>query len=69
MTGIEYIKNAVFELLKTNSNGHDDKHVFRVYDTAMKFCDEILSANRDLVAAAAVCPAMGIAGGGIKKCK
>lgn len=54
MTGIEYIKNAVFELLKTNSNGHDDKHVFRVYDTAMKFCDDIPSADRDLVAAAAL---------------
>lgn len=54
MVGIEYIKNAVFELLKTNSNGHDCKHVFRVYNTAMKFCDEIPSADRDLVAAAAL---------------
>lgn len=54
MTGIEYIKNAVFELLKNNSNGHDDKHVFRVYNTAMNFCDDIPSANRDLVAAAAL---------------
>lgn len=54
MTGIEYIKNAVFELLKGNSNGHDDKHVFRVYNTAMKFCDDIPDANRDLVAAAAL---------------
>lgn len=54
MTGIEYIKKAVSELLKDNSNGHDDKHVFRVYNTAMKFCDEIPSINRDLVAAAAL---------------
>ncbi len=28
MTGVEYIKNAVIELLKNNFNGHDDKHVF-----------------------------------------
>ncbi len=54
MTGIEYIKNAVSELLKNNSNGHDHKHAFRVYNTAMKFCEEIPSANRDLVAAAAL---------------
>lgn len=54
MTGIDYIKNAVSELLKNNSNGHDDKHVFRVYNTAMKFCDEIPSADRDLVAAGAL---------------
>lgn len=54
MTGIEYIKNAVLELLKNNSDGHDDKHVLRVYDTAMKFCQEIPSVNRDLVAAAAL---------------
>jgi uncharacterized protein len=54
MTGIEYIKNAVIELLKNNFNGHDDKHVFRVSNTAMKFCDEIPAANRDLVAAAAL---------------
>lgn len=54
MTGIEYIKNAVYELLKNNSNGHDDKHVFRVYDTAIKFCDDIPLADRDLVAAGAL---------------
>ena len=54
MTGIDYIKNAVSELLGNNANGHDDKHVFRVYNTAMKFCDDIQSANRDLVAAAAL---------------
>lgn len=54
MTGIEHIKTSVSELLKDNSNGHDDKHIFRVYNTAMKFCDEIPSANRDLVAAAAL---------------
>ncbi len=54
MTGIEYIKKSVSELLKNNSNGHDDKHVFRVYNTALNFCDEIPSANRDLVAAAAL---------------
>lgn len=54
MTNIEYIKNAVSELLGNNSIGHDDKHVFRVYDNAMRFCDDIPSANRDLVAAAAL---------------
>ena len=54
MTGIEYIKNAVSELLHDNSNGHDDKHVFRVYDTAMRFCDDVPDTNRELVAAAAL---------------
>ncbi|MBO7644931.1 MAG: HD domain-containing protein [Alphaproteobacteria bacterium] len=54
MTGIEYIKTAVSELLRNNSNGHDDKHVFRVYDLAMKFCDDIPDANRDLAAAGAL---------------
>lgn len=54
MSGVEYIKKAVSELLSNNSNGHDDKHVFRVYNTAMKFCDDIPNANRDLVAAAAL---------------
>ena len=54
MSGIEYIKQAVFELLHNDFSGHDDKHVFRVYENAMKFCDEINDANRDLVAAAAL---------------
>ena len=54
MTEIEYIKNAVSELLGNNSIGHDDKHVFRVYDTAMRFCDKIPNANRDLVALGAL---------------
>ena len=54
MTGIEYIKRAVAELLGDNLGGHDAKHVFRVYHTAMNFCDEIPNANRDLVAAAAL---------------
>lgn len=54
MTGIEYIKQAVFDLLHNDSSGHDDKHVFRVYENAMKFCDEIPEADRDLVAAAAL---------------
>ena len=54
MTGIEYIKKAVSELLGKDFGGHDDKHVFRVYNTAMSFCDEIPEANRDLVAAAAL---------------
>ena len=54
MTGIEYIKKAVSELLGKDSSGHDDKHVFRVYQTAMDFCNEIPEANRDLVAAAAL---------------
>lgn len=54
MNGIEYIKQSVFELLNNDSSGHDDKHVLRVYDNAMKFCDELPEANRDLVAAAAL---------------
>lgn len=54
MTGIEYIKQAVSELLGGDASGHDDKHIFRVYDMAMKFCDEIPHANRDLVAAGAL---------------
>ena len=54
MTGVEYIKKSVSELFSNNFGGHDDKHIFRVYDTAMDFCDEIPEANRDLVAAAAL---------------
>ena len=54
MAGIEYIKKSVSELLGKDLSGHDDKHVFRVYHTAMTFCDEIPEANRDLVAAAAL---------------
>ncbi|MBR5904596.1 MAG: HD domain-containing protein [Alphaproteobacteria bacterium] len=54
MTGIEYIKKSVSELLGNDSSGHDDKHVFRVYNMAMQFCDEIPNVNRDLVAAAAL---------------
>lgn len=54
MTGIEYIKKAVSELLGKDFGGHDDRHVFRVYRMAMDFCNEIPEANRDLVAAAAL---------------
>ena len=54
MTGIEYIKKSVSELLGNDLSGHDDQHVFRVYNTAMNFCDELPEANRDLVAAAAL---------------
>lgn len=54
MARIEYIKKSVSELLSKDSSGHDDKHVFRVYHTAMDFCSEIPEANRDLVAAAAL---------------
>ena len=54
MDKIEYIKQSVSELLGNGFGGHDNKHVFRVYDTAMKFCDEIPEADRDLVAAAAL---------------
>lgn len=54
MTGIEYIKESVTELIGHNFGGHDDKHIFRVYNTAMKFCNDIPEANRDLVAAAAL---------------
>ena len=54
MNRIEYIKQSVSELLGNGFGGHDDKHVFRVYNTAMEFCNEIPEANRDLVAAAAL---------------
>ena len=54
MTGIEYIKKSVPELLGKDFGGHDDKHVFRVYNLAMEFCNEIPEADRDLVAAAAL---------------
>ena len=54
MTGIEYIKKSVSELFGHNFGGHDDKHIFRVYQTAMDFCNEIPGANRDLVAATAL---------------
>ena len=54
MNRIEYIKQSVSELLGNGFGGHDDKHVFRVYDMAMDFCNEIPNANRDLVAAAAL---------------
>lgn len=54
MMGVEYIKKSVSELLGSNLGGHDDKHVFRVYNTAMDFCNEIPEADRDLVAAAAL---------------
>ena len=54
MTGIEYIKKSVSELLGNDLSGHDDQHVFRVYQTAMNFCNEIPEADRDLVAAAAL---------------
>ena len=54
MVGIEYIKKTVFELFNNGFGGHDDKHIFRVYNLAMDFCNEIPEANRDLVAAAAL---------------
>lgn len=54
MTNIDIIKSAVSDLLGNNTTGHDDKHVFRVYNMAMRFCDTIPQANRDLVAAAAL---------------
>ncbi len=54
MTGIEYIKQSVSKLLHNDSSGHDDKHVFRVFENAMNFCNELPQANRDLVAAAAL---------------
>lgn len=54
MTNIEYIKNAVSELLGNDKRGHDDKHVFRVYNIAMKFCDVMPNADRDLVAVASL---------------
>ena len=54
MTGIEYIKKSVSELLGKDFGGHDDRHVFRVYNMAMDFCNEIPEADRDLVAAAAL---------------
>ena len=54
MTGVEYIKKSVSELLGQDFGGHDDKHIFRVYQTAMDFCNEIPEANRELVAVAAL---------------
>ena len=54
MNNIEYIKQAISKLLGDKNHGHDDKHVLRVYKNAMKFCDEIPNANRELVAAAAL---------------
>ena len=54
MTGVEYIKKSVSELFGNHFDGHDDKHIFRVYNLAMDFCNEIPEANRDLVAAAAL---------------
>ena len=54
MSGIEYVKKSVSELMGNGFGGHDYKHVFRVYNTAMDFCNEIPEANRDLVAAAAL---------------
>ena len=53
-TGVEYIKKSVSELFGSNFGGHDDKHIFRVYDLAMNFCNEIPESNRDLVAAGAL---------------
>lgn len=38
----------------SNLCGHDAKHVFRVHDMAMNFCNEIPEANRDLVATVAL---------------
>ena len=54
MSGIEYIKKSVSELLGNDLSGHSDKHVFRVYGMAMNFCNEIPEANRVLVEAAAL---------------
>ena len=54
MVGIEYIKKTVFELFNNGFGGHDDKHIFRVYNLAMDFCNEIPNADRNLVAAAAL---------------
>ena len=54
MSGIDFIRQSVSTLLGNGFGGHDDKHVFRVCDMAMKFCDEIPNANRDLVAAGAL---------------
>ncbi len=54
MTGVEYIKKSVSELLGHDLSGHDDSHVLRVYNMAMDFCNEIPEADRNLVAAAAL---------------
>lgn len=54
MTGIEYIKKSVSELLGHDLSGHDNSHVLRVYNMAMDFCNEIPEADRNLVAAAAL---------------
>jgi len=52
MTGIEYIKKSVSELLGHDLSGHDNSHVLRVYNMAMDFCNEISEADRNLVVAA-----------------
>lgn len=54
MTNLEYIQKAVSELLGNDKRGHDEKHVFRVYNLALKFCDTITEANKELVATAAL---------------
>ena len=54
MLGIENIKKSVSELFSNGFGGHDDKHIFRVYNLAMDFCNEIPEANRDLVAVSAL---------------
>jgi len=54
MSGIDYITKSVSELLGHHFGGHDNEHVFRVYHTAMDFCNEIPEADRNLVAAAAL---------------
>ena len=54
MTKIEYIKKSVSKLFNNGFGGHDNKHIFRVYNMAMKFCNKIPEADRELVAAAAL---------------
>ena len=50
-TNIEQIKEEVSKLFANDRSWHWDDHTFRVYDLAMKFCDEE-DADREIVALA-----------------
>lgn len=50
---MEKIKNDVSKLLSGDKSGHAYDHTFRVYNIAMKLCDQE-SADRDIVALASL---------------
>ena len=54
MNEIEIVKFEVAKLLGEEKSGHDDSHIFRVYDMAMKFCETESAANKDIVGFAAL---------------